>query len=118
MKPIQTVFAILLIVFFASCASPERTNAPVTVLYEATYVTTSGGEKIQKVVMIPWIEGLTLMRTIASAGGYSLPPHRHIYLVRDGRSTLLPDPRQIVRSEDDMHMKPGDRIEFRKSQNQ
>ena len=97
---------------------PHSTNAPVTVWYEATLVETSDGQKTQKSEIIPWTEAITITHAIASAGGYSTPPHRYIYLVRDGQTTLLPDPRQVIKPEDDMRLRPGDRIELRRSQNQ
>lgn len=100
------------------CRSAEpQTNAPVTVVYEGTYVTQPDGKQTQKVAMIPWTNGLTIIEAIVTAGGYSTPPHRYGYLVRDGRRTLLPDPRQAVREEDVLRLQAGDRIELRTAQN-
>ena len=117
MKTIRTMFAILLGVPLMSCASSQVGNAPVTVWYESAYVVTADGRRVQKTEAIPWTVGITITRAIASAGGYATPPHRYICIIRDGRNTLLPDPRQIVKPEDDMLLKPGDRIELRSSQN-
>lgn len=111
---IRSMFAALLVVPLVSCALSPTTTAPVTVWYEATYVITPDGERVQKVETIPWTDGLTLIRAIMSSGGYPTPPHYHIYLNRGGRATLLPDPREMVRSEDDMRLEPGDRIELRR----
>ena len=114
MRVSQCIVGILLCLPLASGAAEAETNAPVVVWYEDTYVTKADGMRMQKVETIPWAEDLTVIRAIAAAGGYSTPPVRATYLVRDGRSTLLPDPRQMVVEKDVMRLKPGDRIELRK----
>jgi hypothetical protein len=88
----------------------------VTVAYDGTYVTQPDGKQAQKAVTIPWTNGLTIIEAVAIGGGYGTPPHRHIYLVRDGRRTLLPDPRQAIREEDVLRLQAGDRIEFTTAQ--
>lgn len=108
MKITRVMFAIVFAALLLSCAAPASTNAPVAVWYEASYTVAADGQRIQKVVSIPWAPGLTALGAITSAGGYSTPPYRCICLVREGRSTLLPDPRQIKRQEDDLLLQPGD----------
>jgi hypothetical protein len=107
---------ILCLPLLCLAAEPE-TNAVVTVTFEGTNVKQPDGKAMQKVVTIPWTNGLTILHAIAAAGGYGTPPHRQIYLVRNGRSTLLPDPRQAERDEDVLRLKPGDNIEFKGAQN-
>ena len=101
------------------CSGAEpQTNASVTVAYEGSYVTQPDGKQVQKVVTIPWTNCLTIVRAIAVAGGYGTPPHRHIYLARNGRTTLLPDPRQAETDEQVLRLRPGDKVEFKGPQNQ
>ncbi len=117
MNTIKTMLACLLVVPLQSCASSPAPNAPVTVWYELTYTTRPDGSKVQKVETIPWADGLTLMHAITSAGGYSTPPVRHVYLVRDGNSVKL-DMRAIEDERaPDPSVQPGDKIELRATQN-
>lgn len=64
-------------------ATPRATNAAVKVWYEVTHTVGPDGSKAQKTESIPWSKDLTLMLAVASAGGFSTPPVRHVYLVRD-----------------------------------
>jgi hypothetical protein len=99
------------------CAARAETNASVTVWFEGTYDVHADGSRTQKFAIIPWTNGLTIIRAVVAAGGYSTPPHRQIYLIRDGRSALLSDPRLAVRGGDALKLQAGDRIEFRGAQN-
>ncbi|MDD4868959.1 MAG: hypothetical protein PHR77_00260 [Kiritimatiellae bacterium] len=113
----QVILAATLCLPLLSAAAEPKTNTAVTVSYEGTYITQPDGKQVQKVVTIPCTNGLTIIRVIAAAGGYGTPPHHHIYLIRNGRSTLLPDPRHVEREQDVLQLQPGDRIEFKGLQN-
>lgn len=94
-------------------ASPRSTNAVVKVWYEVTYTVRPDGPKLQKIESIPWSKDLTLVLAIASAGGFSTPPVRHVYLVREGERFEM-DQMAIERGEiPDPLMQPGDVIELR-----
>ena len=115
-RRVRWILAALLSLPLAARASDPKSNASVTVWYEATDVIRADGTKGQKEAKVPWAKNLTLLRAIAAAGGYSTPPDRYIYLARNGRSTLLPDPGKASSPANDLWLQPGDRIEIRSTQ--
>lgn len=94
-------------------AVPRSTNAAVKVWYEVTYTVRPDGSKVQKIESIPWSKDLTLRLAVASAGGFSTPPVRHVHLVRNGERIKM-DQMAIERGQiPDPLMQAGDVIELR-----
>ena len=107
MKDKRIIFIAFLLASYYACAGADI-MPPVTVIYRHT--TGDGITPITKV--IPWEDGLDMGKTIATAGGYSSPPHRGISLIRNGDATPV-SPKSILEGETPINLHPGDRIEIK-----
>ena len=102
---IQLIFLLLLPLH--SIYAGTDTPPAVTVVYSHTSADT--GEPIS--VSIPWESGLEMGKAIATAGGFSSPPYREIFLLR-GSDTTPVTPKSITEGEAPIYLRPGDRIEI------
>ena len=98
--------AILLASYYV-CAAAD-TPPPVTVIFSQT--TPDGVISTTKV--IPWKSGLDIGKAIATAGGYSTPPFRKIFLMRDGDTTPV-SKKSIIEGDTPLDLQPGDIIEIK-----
>ena len=103
---IQLIFLLLLPLH--SIYAGTDTQPPVTVIYSQTSSDT--GAPIS--VAIPWESGLEMGKAIATAGGFSSPPYREIFLLRGGDTTPV-SPKSITEGETPINLQPGDRIEIK-----
>jgi len=113
MNMIRSILTAMLLMPCVLQAIQQSTNSTVIVWYETTLIETSSGEKVQKTMAIPWHDKLTFSHAIAAAGGYSTPPYRYLYLIRNGKITLINTTKNSSDSEYDIILLPEDRIELR-----
>jgi hypothetical protein len=106
MKLIYIQLMILLLPLHALYAV-EDAPPPITV----TYSHSDTAADAPTPVVIPWESGLEIGKAIATAGGFSNPPNREIYLIRNGTSTRIP--LKIIEDETPFPLQPGDRIEIK-----
>ena len=107
MKLSRIQLIILLLLPLHTIFAGTDTPPPVTVVYSHTSADT--GEPIS--VSIPWESGLEMGKAIATAGGFSSPPYREIFLLR-GSDTTPVSPKSITEGEAPIYLRPGDRIEI------
>ena len=101
---------IILLLPLHTLYADEGTPPPVTVFfsYSDAYINHTNRTKT---VTVPWENGLEMRRVIAAAGGFSNPPHREVYLIRNGISTRIQ--LQTHKEITPFLLQPGDSIEVK-----
>jgi protein involved in polysaccharide export with SLBB domain len=108
MKLSRIKLIFLLLLPLHSIYAGADTQPFVTVIYEIT----SAGTQAPKIEAIQWESGLDLGKAIATAGGFSRPPFREIYLIRDGTTTHI-QRESILEGGTPIPLLPGDTIKLK-----